>query len=112
MFDTKIGRKTIGNIINKTNDLPVAYSDQNKIKSGKSSNLDSAMRIWIDLCSQNNIPLTDLIIKAKALKYTESLNVDEIKASRDWLKNLKREIQLHACFGETGDLLDLHQFMS
>ncbi len=64
----------------------MADSNQKRIKSAKSSNLDSAIKIWIDLCIQNNIQTTDLIIKAKAIKDAESSNVGEFKTSNGWFK--------------------------
>jgi Fission yeast centromere protein N-terminal domain/Tc5 transposase DNA-binding domain len=84
-FNKAIARRTIGNIINSASDDMIVNQNQKRSILVKSTELESIMKICVDLCIENNVLLTDLLIKAKTINYAESLGFESFKASNGWL---------------------------
>ena len=61
-----------------------------KLKKSDNKDLDEAVFTWLKNAHSNNIPVTGIIIKEKALSLAKSLELTDFQASDGWLDKWKQ----------------------
>ena len=56
-----------------------------KVKRAENEDLDKAVYTWFHNTRTNNIPVSGVVLKEKALQFAKSLHLDDFRASDGWL---------------------------
>lgn len=78
--------KNAKSIIEKMENSDVC-SGNRLMKKGMYQKVDEAILEWFKTVRQQNLPISGVIIKQKALEFTTKLNETNFKASTGWLDN-------------------------
>ena len=60
-----------------------------KMKRAENEDLDKAVDTWFHNTRANNVPVSGVVLKEKALQFAKSLHLDDFRASDDWLDRWK-----------------------
>ena len=56
-----------------------------KMKRAENKDLDKAVYTWFHNTHANNVPVSGVVLKEKALQFAKSLHLDDFRASEGWL---------------------------
>ena len=60
-----------------------------KMKRAENEDLDKAVYTWFHNTRANNVPVSGVVLKGKALQFTKSLHLNDFRASDGWLDRWK-----------------------
>ena len=60
-----------------------------KMKRAENEDLDKAVYTWFHNTRANNVPVSGVVLKEKALQFAKSLHLDDFRASDGWLDRWK-----------------------
>ena len=76
---------------------------QKKIKRAENEDLDKTVyNTWFHNTRANNVPVSGVVLKEKALQFAKSLHLDDFRASDGWLDRWKsrHNVTLKEVYGE------------
>ena len=59
------------------------------MKRAENEDLDKAVYTWFHNTHANNVPVSGVVLKEKALQFAKSLHLDDFRASDGWLDRWK-----------------------
>ena len=64
------------------------------IRVGQNENLEKALSDWFKRMRMNNLPISGIILKEKAISYARELQVEEFQASNGWFERWKNRFNV------------------
>lgn len=109
-----IGRTQAHKILKERKEILASYesqlqsNNQKRVRCGKYSVVNEALRDWYVICRNSNIPVSGTMLQEEALMIAEKMGISGFAASNGWLESFKKQHNLHhmAIAGEDGDVKD------
>ena len=91
-FGQPVSRRSVGDILSdkqKWMEYATAASASKKLRSGRHSELESALQIWFTTARSQNVVITDAVLREKAKQFGSELSITEFQYSNGWLQRFK-----------------------
>ena len=86
-----VPKSTVSNWLANKDKILAAYESgvinpkRQKMKRAENEDLDKAVYTWFHNNHANNVPVSGVFLKEKALQFAKSLHLDDFRASDGWL---------------------------
>ena len=69
-------------------------SKRHRLRQGTFANLDQVMFKWLLVVQSRDVAVSALVFKAKAIEFVDKMNIENFKASYDWLDRWKKQFNV------------------